>query len=496
MIDFTHRQISTSDIDRAADCIGNNEKTRECELRQTIYGTFPYDYKIENLKDLCVTQGGIQTGPFGSQLHQEDYVDVGTPILTVEHLGENRITHNNIPRISNADRCRLAKYSLESGDIVFSRVGSVDRRALVRPAEEGWLFSGRCLRVRPDQKKLDSGYLSYFFGLDSFKKYIRSVAVGATMPSLNTAILSDIEIPHPKSLPEQRRIAHVLGTLDDKIENNRKTAKTLEAMAQAIFKSWFVDFDPVRAKMAGEPRESICKRLKLTPEILDLFPDRLVDSELGEIPEGWRVAPLSDMYSFQNGYAFKSKDWQDYGVPVIKIGSVKPGLVDLSNVSYVSEEVANQAKEYQLLPADLVIGMTGYVGEVGLVPKASVCPMLNQRVGRIILDGRGTQHVSFAYCLTRQSAFKNAAEIKAHGTAQANVSSSAIMSINTMAPTDTLRSAFDRLCAIIFDELLTAHETAMILSKLRDTLLPKLISGEIRVPETDKSTQDFRGHHV
>ncbi|MBU2818149.1 restriction endonuclease subunit S, partial [Acidithiobacillus ferrooxidans] len=86
---------------------------------------------------------------------------------------------------------------------------------------------------------------------------------------------------------EQRRIAHILGTLDDKIENNRKTAKTLEAMAQAIFQSWFVDFDPVRAKMAGESPESICKRLKLTPEILDLFPDKLVDSELGEIPEGW-----------------------------------------------------------------------------------------------------------------------------------------------------------------------------------------------------------------
>ena len=325
MIDFTHRQISTSDIDRAADCIGNNEKTRECELRQTIYGTFPYDYKIENLKDLCVTQGGIQTGPFGSQLHQEDYVDVGTPILTVEHLGENRITHNNIPRISNADRCRLAKYSLESGDIVFSRVGSVDRRALVRPAEEGWLFSGRCLRVRPDQKKLDSGYLSYFFGLDSFKKYIRSVAVGATMPSLNTAILSDIEIPHPKSLPEQRRIAHILGTLDDKIENNRKTAKTLEAMAQAIFKSWFVDFDPVRAKMAGESRESICKRLKLTPEILDLFPDRLVDSELGEIPEGWEVRSLGELVNIIKGRSYKSEELSESETALVTLKSFARG---------------------------------------------------------------------------------------------------------------------------------------------------------------------------
>jgi len=120
-------------------------------------------------------------------------------------------------------------------------------------------------------------------------------ATGSTFPNVSASQLSKIRWPTLKDT-EQRAIAHILGTLDDKIENNRKTAKTLGAMAQAIFKSWFVDFDPVRAKMAGESRESICKRLKITPEILDLFPDSLVDSELGEIPEGWELGTLGKFF--------------------------------------------------------------------------------------------------------------------------------------------------------------------------------------------------------
>jgi type I restriction enzyme S subunit len=417
----------------------------------------------------------------------------GPRFLRITDIVQGHIVWDSVPYV---EQNVGTKYRLHDGDIVLARTGASTGASAYVKSPPPAVFASYLVRLQATPE-FDARFLAYYLKSNYFLDFIHSILGDkSAQPNASASTMTKAPFCAPKDIKEQRRIAHILGTIDDKIENNRKTAKTLESMAQAIFKSWFVDFDPVRAKMNGESEESICKRLKLTPEILDLFPDRLVDSELGEIPDGWGVAPLSDMYSFQNGYAFKSKDWQDYGVPVIKIGSVKPGLVDLSNVSYVSEEVANQAKEYQLLPADLVIGMTGYVGEVGLVPKASVCPMLNQRVGRIVLDGRGTQHVSFAYCLTRQSAFKNAVEIKAHGTAQANVSSSAIMSINTMAPTDTLRSAFDRLCAIIFDELLTAHETAMILSKLRDTLLPKLISGEIRVPETDKSTQDFRGHHV
>ena len=115
------------------------------EGMETPYGQFAADFAVDRLVNLCDLEAGIQTGPFGSQLHQEDYVPVGTPIITVEHLGENRILHDGLPRVSDRDRDRLSRYLLSKGDIVFSRVGSVDRRALVQSAEDGWMFSGRCL---------------------------------------------------------------------------------------------------------------------------------------------------------------------------------------------------------------------------------------------------------------------------------------------------------------------------------------------------------------
>lgn len=203
-------------------------------MKETVYGLVNDNLGIEILENLCVS-GGIQTGPFGSQLHQKDYLQVGTPIITVEHLGENRVLHQDLPRVSVADKKRLSRYVMQKGDIIFSRVGSVDRRALVRDEEDGWLFSGRCLRVRPDNTIIDSDYLSWFFGLEMFKDYIRRIAVGATMPSLNTELLSNVPIIFPP-LSEQRAIAGILGALDDKIELNRRMNRTLESMARAVFR--------------------------------------------------------------------------------------------------------------------------------------------------------------------------------------------------------------------------------------------------------------------
>ena len=284
------------------------------EWRDSIYGSFRADYLESSLEDLCEEGRGIQTGPFGSQLHQRDYVATGTPIITVEHLGNNRITSQDIPNVSDHDRDRLSKYIIQEGDIIFSRVGSVDRRSLVRRTEKGWLFSGRCLRVRPNQNRIDPAYLSYFFGMPAFQEYIRSIAVGATMPSLNTKILKEVPILYP-TLSEQRAIAQVLGTLDEKIELNRRMNETLEEMARALFKSWFVDFEPVRAKMEGRWRrgESLSG---LPAELYELFPDRLAPSELGEIPEVWEVRRLGDVVELAYGKALRAIDRKEGSVPV------------------------------------------------------------------------------------------------------------------------------------------------------------------------------------
>lgn len=181
----------------------------------------------------------IQTGPFGSQLHKEDYVEVGTPIVTVEHLGNRVFTEQNLPKVSDEDETRLSKYVLKEGDIVFSRVGSVDRCSYVDAAHDGWMFSGRCLRVRPNTEIVPL-YLYYFFCLEDTKQFVRNIAVGATMPSINTKLLGEVEVAYP-SLTEQQKIVALLSTLDDKIETNQKINDNLYEMVNAYYTLLFKD---------------------------------------------------------------------------------------------------------------------------------------------------------------------------------------------------------------------------------------------------------------
>ena len=202
------------------------------------------------LKDIAE----IQTGPFGSQLHMSDYVKVGTPIITVEHFGENKIIHENLPLVNDLDKNRLIKYTLQEGDVVFSRVGSVDRRVYITAQEDGWMFSGRCLRFRPIKNKVNGKYLSYYFGQESFKEYIRMVAVGATMPSINTQILSEAEVIIHE-IPEQESIAEVLSSLDDKIDLLIKNNKTMEQLAETLFRQWFVEEADTQEKSLGDIAE-------------------------------------------------------------------------------------------------------------------------------------------------------------------------------------------------------------------------------------------------
>lgn len=180
---------------------------------------FTTKYKLGDIAE-------IQTGPFGSQLHNEDYVLKGTPIVTVEHLGNKYFTTQNLPMVSDADTLRLRKYILNENDIVFSRVGSVDRCSFVSKNEDGWLFSGRCLRVRPNNKLVNSECLYYYFTQSYFKEYVRSKAVGCTMPSLNTELLSELTVSLP-DLITQQKIATILSHIDNKIFINREINRNL-----------------------------------------------------------------------------------------------------------------------------------------------------------------------------------------------------------------------------------------------------------------------------
>ncbi len=314
-----------------------------------------------------------------------------------------------------------------------------------------------------------------YYALSTRKSEIRHQAAGGSaVPILNKGDFSCLEITLPP-LAEQKAIAAVLGALDDKIELNRRMNATLEAMARALFQSWFVDFDPVRAKLDGRPPAA------LDPATAAFFPEHLEDSSLGHIPKGWKATTLGACIGFRSGFSFKSQDWQESGVPVVKIGSVKPGIIDLTQVSYVSEEIAQQAARYRLSTGDMLIGMTGYVGEVGLVPPSDNPPLLNQRVGKFVMAKPGTESLGFWYCTTRQPEFKAFVEARSHGTAQANVSGESIMEFPLVVPPSGIIDAFNRDCQPLLDRILSNHGESRTLATMRDTLLPKLLSGELSI---------------
>lgn len=323
-----------------------------------------------------------------------------------------------------------------------------------------------------DFKSNDERFAFYFLKVIDFSGYNSGIA----QPSLNRNFIYSIPVRIPP-LAEQKAIAAVLGALDDKIELNRRMNATLEAMARALFQSWFVDFAPVRAKLDGR------KPIGLDETTAALFPEHLEDSPLGHIPKGWTATTLGACIGFRSGFSFKSQDWQESGVPVVKIGSVKPGIIDLTQVSYVSEEIAQQAARYRLRTGDMLIGMTGYVGEVGLVPPSDNPPLLNQRVGKFVMAKPGTESLGIWYCTTRQPEFKAFVEARSHGTAQANVSGESIMEFPLVVPPSGILDAFNRECQPLLDRILSNHGESRTLATLRDTLLPKLLSGELSVED-------------
>ena len=440
----------------------------------SVYGTLSSTRTLKPLRDLCVQKIGIQTGPFGSQLHNSDYVSIGVPIITVEHLGENIIDGKDAPLVSTEDAARLARYTLETGDIVFSRVGSVDRRSIVSTSQRGWLFSGRLLRVRPNHELVNSTFLSYFFGLESFKSYIRSIAVGATMPSLNTELLSTVPVIVP-AMEEQKVIAAVLASLDDKIRLNTELSQTLEAIAQTIFKSWFIDFDPVHAKSRGEKPEG------MSDEIAALFPDSFEESELGLIPKGWVVKPASDLYDVAIGRTppRKEPEWFCEGNSGVQWVSIR----DMGTYGVFSTRTS------ECLTSEAVVKH-----RVPIVPENTVLMSFKLTVGKLCITDtdlvtneaiahfkRNTSSPSTEYTYLWLGNFEMGSldSTSSIGTA---TNSGGVRKIPFLVPVDSVMNSFNVFVESIFTQLKLLSKEIQTLTEIRDSLLPRLISGEIEIP--------------
>lgn len=420
------------------------------------------------------------TSVLGDGLHgTPEYEDAGEYyFINGNNLVEGVIVTNDKTR--KTSKAEYLKYSkpLNERTILVSINGTLGNVALYSGEK---VILGKSACYFNVLENVDKNFIKYVVINKDFQNYIHNLATGSTIKNVSLKLMRNYSFKLP-SFKLQQAIAGILNALDSRISLLRETNATLEAIAQALFKSWFVDFDPVHAN-AGS------KEASLPPEIQALFPSRFVESEQGLIPEGWSVGTLSELAEFQNGYAFKSKDWTDSGHPVVKIGDVKPGIIDFSGCSYVAPETVAGLERFRLNRGDLLVGMTGYVGETGLVPSVEPSGYVNQRVGRFFTPN-GLYDCGFVYCLVRNHEFKAYAEAQSHGSAQANVSGSALQAYPCIIPTTEVLGLFNLNVYPLLDSILSNHEQAQTLANLRDTLLPRLISGQLRLPEVENELED------
>jgi type I restriction enzyme S subunit len=451
-------------------------------MADLINGEVPVGWAFTTLGAICERGGGgIQTGPFGSQLHASDYVPVGIPSVMPVNIGDNRIVEDGIMRITEADATRLSRHRLQVGDIVYSRRGDVERRALVREPQAGWLCGTGCLKVRLGKGIADPLFASLYLGHPAVRQWIVQHAVGATMPNLNTEIMSAIPFALPP-LAEQKRLAHILGTLDDKIELNRRMNATLEAMSRVIFKSWFVDFDPVRQKTAGQ------QPVGMDAQTAALFPDSFDDSEIGEVPKGWTVQPISELAEIAGGSTPSTREPQFWDGGVHRWATPK----DLSNlqvpVLLETERRLTVSGVAQITSGLLPIGtvLLSSRAPIGYLAIAEAPVAINQ--GFIAM--KPADGVSHLFLLRWTAASHDEIVSRANGSTFLEISKSNFRPIPVVRPTQAVMDAFHERAFPLFRRVVACERESRSLAALRDTLLPKLLSGEIRVPQAEEAIEE------
>jgi type I restriction enzyme S subunit len=384
-----------------------------------------------------------------------------------QNIGDNRISADGIAHITLADAERLSKYRVKPGDIVYSRRGDVERRALVRDSEDGWLCGTGCLRVRLGDGPVDPIFAAFYLGAAETREWIVRHAHGATMPNLNTSILSACPIIVPP-LPEQRAIAATLSALDDKIELNRRMNETLEAMARALFRDWFVDFGPTRAKMAGTTPY-------LSPDLWSLFPDQLDDE--GK-PEGWDLSTIGDEVRVVGGSTPSTKDaefWDggiNWATPKDLSNLAAPVLLETTRTI----TAAGLAKiSSGLLPVGALLLSSR--APIGYLAIAEIPVAINQGFIGMICNKRISNVFTWLWTLENMEAILS----KANGSTFQEISKGNFRPLPVVMPNAAVLEAFDAMAEPIYQRIAQNEQESRTLAQTRDLLLPRLMSGELRV---------------
>jgi type I restriction enzyme, S subunit len=433
------------------------------------------------LSELISTGRGISYGIVQPGSHQQN----GVPILRVSDIRNGRIAVEEPLRVSSQIEAAHARTRLCGGELLLTLVGTVGEVAVVPLELEGWNVA-RAVAVIPVRDDVGAYWVKLALSAPNVREMIHGRMNTTVQATLNLKDVAQLPILMPDA-DKRSVISNMIGTLDDKIELNRRMNETLEAMARAIFHSWFVDFDPVRAKASGESADTICRRLGLTPELLALFPDSFEDSELGEIPRGWEVTTLRSMTSKIGSGATPRGGREVYleeGISLIRSQNVYDSNFVWDGLAHITDEAAKQLNGVEVKDGDVLINITGASILRTCVVDLHVLPArVNQHVVIIRAKaGFASRYIHLhllgvdtrAYLMGLNAGASREAVTKGH-----------LESVPIIDPGENLLERFGKTVVSLYAEVDQLTHQGRTLQSLRDTLLPKLLSGELKVPQTE-----------
>lgn len=382
----------------------------------------------------------IQPGPFGSQLHNSDYSKEGTPIIMPKDIVGGAIVHSGLLKVSEEHVKRLSRHQVYEGNLMVARKGDVRKCAYITANENGWMTGSDCLKVVLDESKCYPKFIYYQLRSEHIGRWLEKVSIGATMPSLNTGLLSGIEMVLPP-IEIQKQIAGILSVYDDLIENNQKQIKLLEEAAQRLYKEWFVDL-----RFPGHENTKI------------------VDG----VPEGWNEKTLSQVADVIMGQSPKSEFYN----------SEKKGLpfhqgVGSYGVRFVIDDIYSTSYTRIAEPNSILFSVRAPVGRLNITKNKVV-------IGRglaAINQTDGCQ--SYLYYLLKNKFFKD--NIVGNGSIFASVSKDELLNQKFLIPERNLMMQFEKIVSQMDKQIENLDSKNKKLIEARDRLLPKLMSGEVEV---------------
>jgi type I restriction enzyme, S subunit len=403
----------------------------------------------------------------------------GVPIIRVSDVRNSQISTSNPLRVLHDIEAQYSRTRLRGGELLITIVGTVGETAIVPQSLAGWNVA-RAIAVLPVRSDVGAYWVQLALQSPLVRSRIDSRLNTTVQATLNLGDVAKLPILLPPK-PERERIEALVGALDRKIELNRRMNETLEAMARAIFKDWFVDFGPTRAKMEG-------RTPYLAPEIWALFPDRR-DNE-GK-PEGWNFAKLGDLCARVAigpfGSDITTDNFVDHGVPIVRGGNLKNGFID-DNFVYVTDAKADALRNANAFAEDIVITHRGTLGQVGIIPKRPIYARYVVSQSQMLLTAnskRATPRFIFEFLRSGRGAQQLLAFTSQVGVPAIARPTTSLKSLNVVVPSRPILLAFDNLLAPLVEREGANISEIRTLAATRDLLLPKVMSGELRVKDAE-----------